>query len=247
MLLEFITIAAVLFFICVLFYKQANEEFQILQLDAERISELPTLYQDRSPIVVSNFQVPSLGTEVELKKRSHLLRMRLTPTDSLGMVLSNPTRLSSFAWQPTTAEWLAKESGLDIWSSQMLYPHLLPSSTTSWLYSQKTYLWPHHRGLFQTTAVQTVFMPTQGEVSVSLLLPKMIPYLPKSWKERTFKSLTPQDTPLLQQIQYLEVKLRKGYLLLLPAHMIVDVHTTSEETAWILQLDLHHPISRLNS
>ncbi len=248
MILEIIIVAAVAFFICVLFYKQANEEFQILQIDYERLQELPTLYQDRSPIVVSQFPTPSLGTDQELQKRPQLLRMRITPTESLGMILTNPQRLSTFPFPQATAEWLARESGLQIWFQQSLYEASLPSPYTSWIYSAKTSLWPHHRGLFQTTAFQTILMPTQGEVSVNLLMQKMIPYLPKSWKGRVFSSLSPQDTPLLQQIQYLEVKLRKGNLLFLPAHMIVDVHTTSQdEPAWIFQADLHHPISRLNT
>lgn len=248
MLLEIIIVAAVAFFICVLFYKQANEEFQILQIDSERLQELPTLYQERSPIVISEFSTPSLGTNQELQKRPHLLRMRITSTESLGMILTNPQRLASFPFQPATAEWLAKESGLQIWFQQSLYPLILPSSYTTWLYSAKTFLWPHHRGLFQTTAFQTILMPTQGEVSVHLLLQKMIPYLPKAWKGRMFKTLTTEDTPLLQQIQYLEVKLRKGNLFFLPAHLIVDIHTTSQDqSAWIFQAELHHPISRLNT
>jgi hypothetical protein len=192
--------------------------------------------------------VPSLGTEQELQKRPHLLRMRITPTESLGQILSHPQKLARFSFQPATAQWLAAESGLAIWCDQNLKTTLLPSSYTSWFYTTQYSLWPHHRGLFQTTAVQTLLMPTQGEVSVNLLLPKMIPYLPKSWKGRTFQSLSTQDTPLLQQIQFVEIKLRKGNLLLLPAHMIVDVQTRStDESAWIFQADLHHPISRLNS
>jgi hypothetical protein len=124
----------------------------------------------------------------------------------------------------------------------------MPSPYTKFFFSYQTYLWPHHRGLFQTTAFQTFLMPTQGEVIVSLLLPKMIPYMPRVWKGRQFHSLTQNDTPLLKEIQYLDVILRKGNLLCLPSHLLVDIHSVSkDEPAWIFQANLHHPISRLTS
>jgi hypothetical protein len=55
------------------------------------------------------------------------------------------------------------------------------------------------------------------------------------------------DTPLLNQIQFLEIKVRTGNLLLLPAHLLVDIKTDSEskETAWIFYAEVHHPISRI--
>jgi len=60
--------------------------------------------------------------------------------------------------------------------------------------------------------------------------------------------LTMEDTPLLNQIQFIEIILRKGNLLLLPAHLIVDVRSSysdTAESAWVFMADIHHPISRL--
>jgi len=243
-MIEFVFFIAILFFIGILFYKQANEEFQILQLDAERIEELPTLYVDRSPIVVRGFQVPALGNQEALEKRPHILQMAVAPQLSLQALLASKA-LSTFQFSQETATFLAKEAGLNIWF-ETLFKKLLPSPWTSWLYSHQTSLWPHHRGLFKTKAFQTMLMPTQGSTTVSLLLPKMIPYLPTRWEGRAFKGLTQQDTPLLNQIQFIEIKLRKGNFLMLPAHVIVDVSST-EDTAWIFQADIHHPISRIAS
>ena len=139
--------------------------------------------------------------------------------------------------------FLAKESGLSVWFEHHLYDSLLPSAYTKWLYSYKTSLWPNHRGLFKTTAFQTIIMPTQGTASVSLMLGKTIPYLPTRWEGRPFHSLTAQDTPLLNQIKFMEIKLRHGNLLILPAHIIVDIR--SIEKAWCFVAEIHHPISRL--
>jgi len=223
-MLEYILFIIVLFFIGILFYKQANEEFQILQLDAERLSELPTLYVDRSPIVVSDFQTPSLGTEEELLKRGIDVRQ--------------------LAISKETAAYLAKEAGLSIWFEHHLYKQLLPSPYTQFIYSFNTSLWPLKRGLFKTTAFQTLIMPTQGTATVRLMLQKMTPYLPSKWAGRGFSNLTVFDTPLLGQIQFIEIRVRKGNLLFLPAHLIVDVES---QDAWVFMAEIHHPISLIAS
>jgi hypothetical protein len=246
MILEAIMILGVIFFIAVMFYKQGNEEFEILQIEGERLQELPTLYADKAPIVVSDFKLPALGTQTELQKRPHILQMSVAPGLSLKALLGSESSLKAYTFKKPTAEFLAKETGLSVWFEHHLYTSLLPSLYTQWLYSHATSLWPHHRGLFKTTAFQTLIMPTQGEARVSLILSKALPYLPKRWEGRAFHGLTPQDTPLLSQIQFVEVKLRPGNLLLLPAHLIVDIASdTSKENAWTFIAEIHHPISKL--
>jgi hypothetical protein len=247
MILEVLAFLVALFFIAVLFYKQANEQFEILQLTADRLEELPTLYQDHSPIVITDFKPPPLGGQADLEKRPKLLHLTVSPGQTLNSLLHNPAALSSFTWSQTTAEFLATESGLPVWFEKNLFPQLLPSQYTKFFYSYKTSLWPHHRGLFKTKAFQTLLMPTQGDAIVSLLLPPMIAYLPTKWQGRQFSKLTNQDTPLLNQLQFLDVKVRSGTLLLLPAHMIVDIRTDdgSKEPCWMFSAEIHHPISRL--
>jgi hypothetical protein len=239
-MIEYIVILAVLLFIAVLFYKQANEQFEILQITAERIQELPTLYQDRSPIVVSDFPTPNLGTYSEISKRPHIMHLHLHPPSPSQISIGQAIH-SRMLFPSKGAEILAKESGLSIWFEHHLYKALLPSPYTSWVYSFKTSLWPNKRGMFKTKAFQTLLMPTQGTAILTLMLPKMIPYLPTKWSGRAFSSLSTQDTPLLSEIKFLEIRLRKGNLLLLPAHLIADIR--SEEDSWTFMAEIHHPVS----
>ena len=250
MILEFFLISIVLFFIAVLFYKPANEEFQILQLEASRIEEVPSLYSDRSPIVLRGLVLPpALGTEESLLKRSHIMQRSISTNLSLRQLITNPKMVSSYQMNPLTAEWLGKESGLQIWFDQTLFSKLIPSPYTKYFYSSNVQLWPHHIGLFKTTAFQTILFPTQGTVTVSLLLQKMLPYLPTGWEGRQFTSLTVTDTPLLNQIEFIDIKLRKGNALFIPAHVIISVSpaepVASDQTPFICMTTLHHPISRL--
>ena len=243
-MIEVIIIVCIIFFIAVLFYKQANEQFEILQIDAARIDELPTMYGDRSPIVIKGYDTPYLGTESELQKRPNIMQMAVRPGMSLKALLASPQTLATFQFSYETAKFLSQESGLTVWFQHHMYEKFLPSPYTRWFYNYNCSLWPNHKGLFKTNAFQTLIMPTQGVARVSLMLGKVIPYLPVKWQGRVFKNLTPQDTPLLGQIKFLEVRLKKGNLLLLPAHMIVDIGV--EENPWIFIAEIHHPISRLS-
>jgi hypothetical protein len=246
-MLEFLIFIGVSFFIAVLFYKQANESFEVVQLDASRVSELPTLYGDHSPIVLRDFKTPSIGTYESLSKRNTIMNMLVAPSLTLKALLSSEGSLKEYRWKSETASFLSKESGLATWFSHHLYPQLLPSPYTSFFYSQKSGLWIHHKGLSKTTAFQTLIMPTQGIARISLLLPKMIPYLPSNWEGRSFSSLSLNDTPLLNQIQFIDIKVRKGNALLLPAHLLVDISTDpdSDVPTWVFVAEVHHPISRL--
>jgi hypothetical protein len=247
MILEILIFLVVAFFIAVLFYKQGNESFEILQMDASRLSELPTYYSEHSPIVIHGFVVPVLGTEEFLSKRPNITHMSVTPSLSLHQLIKSP-QLQTHSWSKETASFLAKESGLTTWFEQHLFTQLLPNPYTTFLYSVQSSLWIHHRGLFKTTAFQTLIMPTQGTANVSIMLSSMTPYLPTKWQGKIFSHLTLQDTPLLNQIKFMDIKLRKGHILLLPPHLIADIHTDSsspDQTAWVFVSEVHHPISKI--
>jgi hypothetical protein len=245
-MIEFLFLLAVLSFIAVLFYRDSKPSFEILQLEAERIDELPELYSEKYPIVLRGLSFPSLGTYAEMKNRPHILQLGVKPDLSLDALLHSP-QLSSFRFTEETTSFLAKESGLPIWSANMLYPKILPSFARP-IYSTKESLWPSHRGLWKTKAFYTFCTPTQGIASVKLLLPSMIPYLPLKWETMNFDHLKKEDTPLLSHLQFVEVKLRPGTALCIPAHVLVNItqHPDSSDTLFTYIVDIHHPISRFS-
>jgi len=244
-MIEFLFLIAVLYFIAILFYRDSKDSFEILQLEADRINELSDLYAEKHPIVLRGMSFPPLGTYAEMKKRPHILQLGVTPSLSLDALLHSPA-LSSFTFSEETTSFLAKESGLPVWCTQ-LYPKILPSVGRIF-YSTKESLWPSHRGMWKTKAFYTFCTPTQGIASVKLLLPSMIPYLPLRWEGRNFDTLKTEDTPLLSQLQFVEVKLRPGTALLIPAHVLANItqHPESPETLFTYCVDLHHPISRFS-
>jgi hypothetical protein len=245
-MIEFIFLLAVLYFIAVLFYRDTKDSFEILQIEAERINELPDLYPEKCPIVIRGLMLPSLGTYEELKKRPHILQLGVSPTESLDTLLRSP-RLSSFTFSEETTSFLAKESGLPVWCRANLYMKLIPPFGKE-VYSTRESLWPSHRGLWKTKAYYTFISPTQGMASVKLLLPAMIPYLPVNWQGRNFDSLKKEDTPLLSHLEFVEIKLRPGTALLVPAHVLANItqHQNSPEPLFTYLVEIHHPISRFS-
>ena len=238
-MLEYLFILAAIFCIAVFFYKQANEQLEILQLDADRIADLPTLLAERSPVILRNYTTPALGTLEEVSKQARLQPLFHRPAESIS---ANDRSV------------LSQHLGMDLW-----FEHAwLPALTT---YLTRLYTSPRSRmvlrqeGLSKTTAPTTFFMPTQGSFSVFLLVPRCHAFLPPTggWKGICSNHLTLDLVPLLGQLQWLELKVRKGHVLFLPPHQIVEFREESgvDQTAlgsWGPMgylVELHTPISRL--
>lgn len=234
-MLEYIFLGVIVVFISILFYKQANEQIEILQLNSERIHDLPTLLQERSPVVVRDYSTPPLGTPAELSKRPALV-----PLLSSRSMFSESVKAS-----------LATQSGLDIWFEHTWLPKLTTPLSRLWT-RPRSRIVPLTEGLWKTTAPLTFFMPTQGAFRIRILSPSSEPYLPSVWWGKQFDSFTLQDTPLLSQIQYSELRVRHGHLLFLPPHLVLDSTPSDDpkdlekkEEPWAYIVELHHPISFL--
>lgn len=235
-MLEVILLLAACLFIAVLFYKQANEQIELLQLEADRKQDLPNVLSERSPIILRGYATPTLGTPETCKQR--------------------PSLAPLFQYDPATfpletRRALAQESGLDIWFEHTWLP-LLTSPFTRFYTSPSSRMIVHKEGLQQTSAPITFIMPTQGSFIITLMTQSQIPFLPVRWKGRQFEGFTALDTPLLNRVVYTQVKLRVGHIFLLPPHILFDIQTCDEEMkgegvdplAWAYCVELHHPISR---
>ena len=240
-MLEYLFLVAAIFCIAVFFYKQANEQLEILQFDADRIADLPTLLSERSPVILRNYTTPALGTIEEVRKQTRLQPLLNRGTDSI----SSHDR-----------SMLSQDLGMDLWFEHA-WLSILTTPFTRLYTSPRSRMILGHEGLSKTTAPLTWFMPTQGSFSVFLLVPRCAVFLPPTgaWKGISSNHLTLDLVPLLGQLQWLELKVRKGHIHFLPPHLIVEFREESgvDQTAlgsWGPMgylVELHHPISRLAS
>ena len=120
-MIEFLFFFVVLFFIAALFYRESKTEFEILQLEADRLEELPDLYSEKQPIVLRGLSFPPLGTYSELRKRPQILQMGSTPTLTLDALLHSPD-LATFELLPLRRCLRPAPSTSSAWSACSRWP-----------------------------------------------------------------------------------------------------------------------------
>ena len=251
MILELIFLAAIVFLIAVLFYKQRAPDLQILQLEHDQISEqLADLLEEQQPVVIRG-TLPPRGLTAESLAKAPRLASFPVGGQPLSSVLAQPAILASAAGAPTLSlearQQLAEELSIPVWATRNWLPY----------FAQCTLLGPllgtmraeaiiGGLGMWRTTAKLTAFAPTEGTFIVSILSRDSEQYLPKGWQYRYVSSLTPNDTPLVTDIKFLDIVVRPGTVLLLPPHVVVSAEPKDRAAfSAAALLEYHEPISLL--
>jgi hypothetical protein len=100
------------------------------------------------------------------------------------------------------------------------------------------------QGMVRPTSLYTCILPTEGTYTVSLVNKRSEAFLPKEWMYRFPSSLTVNDTTLVGEIQFIDIILRPGTMLIVPCHCIYSLECKPVfNSAVILELD--SPISNL--
>jgi hypothetical protein len=241
MFLETVFVLSIVGIILVFFYKQAVEEFRILQTDS--FEKAMGLLGERSPTVVLPIPViHGLWTHIDCKQRPTLLGMPLN-----GRVLSDRIHEESVRLDSVTSEKLAEEIGLNVWVRETLQPIYKQSFWWTGMLQTRVEALIGAQGMRQTFGYSTILICTDGAISVSLMNESSNAYLPKQWKGKRISKMTRDDAPLLGQIQYVDVIVRPGSALIIPPHWKVcwenlDNKEKPSLSAWI---EVHHPLSKI--
>jgi len=244
MLLEFIIILATIFIINICFYKQTNPEYKILQVEQGDLTKIPPLISELSPIVVRGFHTPNFWTQEDISARARLKAMPLIYKGYEPFPLGNAKTMALPTAPSATAELLAQETGIRVWAEHTI----LPSLDVLWyklLLQLRTYALIGDQGFVQTTALLTILMPTDGDVQITLLHKKQYPFCPDVWKHTMPNSWTKATTPLIGEVQFIEVIVRKGSMLVLPPHWRYSYRGITSPKPMVALIEIHHPISLL--
>lgn len=247
-MIEIFFILTVAIAVFIVFYRQAIEQYNILQIESSQVGDLPKLLSERTPVVVRSIGDPKLFTPETLKGNSRLLSFPLDSQTKLSNYLANPKMTIKLSKKSGTV--LANESGLQVWAEHMWFPKFFTASWWEMIHSLSSEACIGERGLRKTTAITTVIYPTSGTLELTLLTEHQEQFLPKSWRGRFPEVFTVQDTPLVGEIKYITVKLRPGTLLCVPTHWLVSIRASEESKGkpllwgWI---ELHNPISKVAS
>jgi len=251
----------VLFFLGTVFYKQTIQEYRINQLDWDNRSKLIDIWEERVPIVVRDTPLPPIWTKSDIEVRKLYQNFKLNIPDN-GAAATQPkqqTMLQDWIlgapydavciWGSEDAASFAAAAGFEPWIRTIWLPCM--DGIKSWapnLFPIVPRFWAGARGLTLFTANWTLIFPTENSIIVTLLTEKENEYLPSQWKNSFPRQYTNADTPYVSSIQYLDVILRPGHSLWIPAHWKVawEAEKKSEITPLVCTIDVHSPISWLS-
>ena len=88
-------------------------------------------------------------------------------------------------------------------------------------------------------------MPTEGIYTVSLVSRDSESFLPPKWNYKYPGRLSPNDTPLVADLKYMDIVVRPGTTICLPPHMIISMEPQDKEFAAAAIVEYHEPVSLL--
>jgi len=264
---EIILILAVLFLILTFFYKQAVCEFRINQMEWNQKDKTEALtlmlpknpireiLHEKVPLVIRGIPKASFWTHEDVANRSCFSKipvfqdMSLTEwlKDTMNTTMNTTVKMHVLCpWKHTQAEAIAKESGIAIWAKKYINTVIIHPLLRLWL-TPSYHCWAGTVGLRKTFATWTCLFPVDGAISVTIMPESVESSLPVHWRNCIIKDLTAKDTPFLSDLKYMDVILRPGTCLFMPAHWYVSwtPHETSTFIPMTCTISYHTPISSL--
>jgi hypothetical protein len=242
-----------IFFIGAIFYKQSIQEFRINQIEWGQIGQIHELWEERAPIVVKGVPVPPVWTFQDVGIRPvyniEIPKSQTKQTVQTWVGAAEPDAI--VPWGTDTAARLAEIASFKPWLQAIWvskYNRGLRAALSP-LFPTVPYLWAGARGLHQVRSQWSLIFPTEGSIVVTLITSGQDDFLPKPW-EGTFPSIySLSDTPYVSSIQYMDVILRPGHALWVPAHWKVAWEPTDDTlkvgVPFVCTLDIHTPWSWL--
>jgi len=243
-MLEIILLVTVFFVILTFFYKQAICEFRINQLEWAQRDTLRELFSEKVPVVVRSIPSAMFWTRADVLQRPCFQSLPIFQGTTLTEWIAKAKPDAVCPWRYAQAETVALASGLPIWASKWLNPSVIHPALTWWM-TTRYHCWAGAMGLRRTLATWTCLFPVEGELLVTIMTENIESSLPPQWVNCFPAQLTAKDTPFVADIKYMDIVLRPGTCLFLPAHWFVSWTGTRESTVLPMActISYHTPIS----
>jgi len=244
--MEILLIMGVILVILTFFYKQAVCEFRINQMEWSQKDNLSTLLHEKVPLVVRKLPAATFWKVEDVLSRECYANIPIFQEMSLVDWISQADDSAICPWKYQQAEKIASVSGMAVWAAKWLHPVIIPRWLKGWWYP-RYHCWAGRVGLRKTIATWTYLFPVDGEIVVSIMTENVENALPAQWLDQFPSEFTAKDTPFLSDLKYMDIILRPGNGLFMPAHWFVS--WTSNEKSKVLPMvgtiSYHSPISLL--
>ena len=250
MFFQILTLACIIFFISVIFYKQRRSTLEILQAEYAAQDSLKELAAEHQPIIIRNTPTPQSLTTEQLTKMQRLAEFQFNEAAPLTLRQYIAAPGANLTGTPLIANKqalvLSKELALPIWVSHTIQDMIQEmGGIFSICYSQRVQPLFGGIGMQRATAVMTFFLPVEGTYTLSLVNPKSESFLPTDWKHRYPRTLTINDSPLVAEIKYIDIILRPGTMICVPAQTVFSIEPDAATFHSGLWVELDSPVSNL--
>ena len=248
MILELLFLALLVFGVCLVAYKGAIHEFQILQKTYSPDQEWSDVCSEQLPIVIRDLPRPWLGmwTRQKTEHKTWLITVRNTDGKKYKTTWNNwlntpsprpvPLNMDEIAevakLQSTLGHW--RDDGFRRWS-------WLPSGApTPAIYNTSDI-----QGVQKSRAEYTAIVSTDGTpLELWLAHEGAIPdAVAEDLMGKDPWIQTTDEIPWIGEVKYIEIKLRPGNAVLIPRHWYYAIRTAGEGDAWFWQGAFHTPVS----
>lgn len=245
-MLEIILIFFIIFIILTFFYKQAICEFRINQIEWTQKETLTSLLHEKVPIVMRSIPSATFWTSDDVTARSCFKHIPIFQETTLSDWINKSTSDSICPWSYTQANTIANVSGINIWSNKWINPIILNPLLKLWMFP-KYYCWAGNVGLRKTYATWTCYFPVDGEITLTIMPENIESFLPASWIGCFPSNLTIKDTPFISDLKFIDIIIRPGNCIFMPAHWFVSWTNTHASTTipMVCEISYHTPISLL--
>ena len=255
MLNYFFLFLSLLFLISIWFYSLRRESIELIQVDySNSFASLHDILQENQPIILKGCPVPPILSNAKLAEIPRLNSFPLSGQYTLEAYRTNPGSVLPAEQvhglpiiEPIVARTLANELSLDTWTG-FTYTDFITelSGYFSVLKSFRTSVLLGGHGMVRPTSLYTCILVTQGSYIISLVNKRSEKFLPKEWQMRYPSSLSVNDTALVGEIQFIDIILRPGNMIIIPCHIIYSAGVKSIDAFnSALLIDMDSPISQL--
>jgi hypothetical protein len=245
-MLELILIFSIILLILTFFYKQAICDFRINQIEWGQRDNIGSLLQEKIPLVVRGIPPATFWTHQDVIARSAYQNIPIFKDIGLSKWLEDAPPYVLCPWSYSQAETISKISGIHVWATKWMNPIIINPLMKFWM--KPTYhCWSGNIGLRKTFATWTCLFPVDGEITVTIMPENSESVLPTSWKGCFPGTLTTSDTPFVSDLKFIDIIVRPGNCLFMPAHWFWSWTGTdkSEKPIMTCTISYHTPISQI--
>jgi hypothetical protein len=224
----------------VFFYYQAVCEFRFNQIEWSQNDKLSGLFPENVPIIIRNIPTATFWTHTDITIRDCYKSLTVFNDRSLTDWIQTATSESLCPYTYSHAEAIATVSGIAIWAMKWIHPFI----PYRYWYFPKYHCWAGNVGLRKMSAVWTCLFPTSGTIRVSVMPRSMGTYLPPNWSGAFPFMFSSKDTPFVSDLNYIDIIVRPGSCLFIPAHWFASWCNVDEgKCAMTCTISYHSPIS----